>query len=192
MGVSITELLDVIKKSGLPLGENLQKKETQLTAEDLLRQKLTGIYEPQFSALDTEKKKKIENLANVDRQMSQIFGAGGKYQLRNPADAEGLTNTRFNTSLSDFNTTVDKQNNLLGVFEQDVAKANTLYSAVKPTASEGIDDSNLLKKYGINLEDWNPNKVADSPDWEIVPMDWEIVPEENKLKGSDKINMPLG
>jgi hypothetical protein len=201
MGVAINELLDVIKKSGLPLGDKLYKTEKELGAEDVLRTNLQKIYQPQMDTLDQEKKKKIQALANVDRQFSQLFGQGGKYQLRNPMDAEQLTQGGHKFALSDLAGTAEKESNLMSVFEKDISKANSLYEKVNPTAS-GSGDGDWFSKVGLTL-DKNGNVVfktdvnVPESDWEIdnvTPDDgeWELITQNKPLIGRDRINQPLG
>lgn len=144
MAIGITELLDVIKKSGLPIGDKLTKTQNELAAEDQIRSGIMPAYAGQFGQLDEEKKQKIQALANVDRQFSQLFGQGGKYALRNPMDVEQLTAGGQDIRMSDFNTTVAKQDSLLKAFEGDVSRGISLYDKIKPSAG-GIDDSAALE-----------------------------------------------
>ncbi len=192
MGVSINELLDVIKKSGLPIGDKLTKTTNQLANEDTLRSGVQGLYQPQINQLDDEKKQKIQQLANVDRQFAQLFGQGGKYQLRNPMDTEALTSGGQNIALSDFNRVATQKENLLKTFENDVTRATTLYGKIDPTSAEnvGLGDLAYIKsQYGIDVPGLDNTKESD---WEVdVPdTEWEI--QGNNLQGTDRINRPLG
>lgn len=177
MAASLTELLEVIKKSGLPIGDRLTKTQDEINAESTLRSGVAGMYQPQIASLDEEKKQKIQTLANVDKQFSQLFGQGGKYALRNPMDVERLTTGGHNLALSDFSRVATKKENLLKQFESDVTAATTLYGKVDPLKSEGgggsmADLQYVMDTYGIQL----PNITSGDSEWEIdnTGGDWEI------------------
>lgn len=178
MAVSLTELLDVIKKSGLPLGERLTKTQTDIDNEQLLRGGVQDIYQPQFDQLDEEKKGKIQALANVDKQFSAMFGKGGKYALENPMNTEALTTQGQNIAFSDFSNTIKKKNDLLSTFEKDVANAVTLYGKVDPLKSEGdgtslADFEYLRDTYGISVPGI---ETLPESEWEVSDLggEWEI------------------
>lgn len=178
MAVSLTELLDVIKKSGLPLGERLTKTQKDIDNEQLLRGGVQDIYQPQFDQLDEEKKGKIQALANVDKQFSSMFGKGGKYALENPMNTESLTAQGQNIALSDFSRVATKKNDLLKAFEKDVADAVTLYGKVDPLKSEGdgtslADFEYLRDTYGINVPGI---ETLPESEWEVSDLggEWEI------------------
>lgn len=189
MGVSINELLQVIKESGLPIGDKITKTRQQLAQEETLRSGVQGLYQSQLTEIDDEKKRKLETLANVDKQFSQIFGQGGKYQLKNPMAVEELTSGGQNLALNQFATTAEKQKNLLKEFESDVAKATSLYGKIDPSGTGSIADLEYISQnYGIEL----PNIDTGDSDWEIQNIDnsdWEISGEVKQppIKGSDII-----
>lgn len=199
MGVSITEILDVIKKSGLPIGDRLTKTQAELGAEDSIRAGITPLYSGQLGQVDAEKQKKIQMLAGVDKEFSGLFGKGGKYALNNPMDAEQLTAGGQQIRLSDFMSSAQQKQDLLKSLESDVSKATSLYDQVKPSTSEGADSVALadLKyindTYGLGL----PGMDTQS-DWEIdtPDTDWEIDSSGNlntpKLGGVDKMNKAQG
>lgn len=187
MGASITELLDVIKKSGLPIGKRLNDVNADISADSTLRSGIGAMYEPQIAQLDEEKKQKIQRLANVDKEFSAIFGKGGKYALENPMATESLTAGGQSLRLNDFMTTAQKKQSLLEAFESDVAKASTLYGQVKPLKSEGesglADYSYLQSEYGIEIPGLTqPNES----DWtiEMPDTDWQIDGEGNLDTGN--------
>lgn len=187
MAASITELLDVIKKSGLPIGKRLGDVQGELQANDMLRAGIGSMYQPQIAELDEEKKQKIQKLANVDREFSSLFGKGGKYALNNPMDAEALTAGGQSLRLTDFMSTAQKKQSLLEAFESDVAKASTLYGQVKPLKSEGesglADYTYLQDTYGIKI----PGLTSpEESDWkiEIPDTDWQIDGQGNLDTGN--------
>lgn len=191
MGATITELLDVIKKSGLPIGERLTKTQNEINSENTLRSGVSSIYAPQISKLDEEKKQKIQQLANVDKQFAGIFGKGGKYEMMNPMDTERLTAGGQNIALSDFSRVAAKKNDLLKAFEGDVASAVSLYGKVSPLKSEGqgslADYEYLRDNYGINLPGL---EVLPQSDWEVADLggDWEIDPSGDLKTPPEKPN----
>lgn len=151
MAASIEELLNVIRKTGLPMGERLTKNQAELRAEDSLRQGIQSIYQPQINTLDEEKKQKIQALANVDKEFSALFGKGGKYALANPMDTERLTAGGQGIRLNDFMGSAQRKENLMGAFEKDVTKATSLYDQIKPLKSEG-EGSDWFGGSGLSLD----------------------------------------
>lgn len=191
MAVSITELLDVIKKTGLPIGEKLTKTQQDIDNENVIRSGVQGLYDPSLNQLDADKKAKIETLAGVDGKFSQLFGQGGKYQLRNPMDVERLTSGGQDIALSDFMRTAQSKNDLLKEFEKDVASATSLYGQIDPNKGEGSglgDLQYIHDTYGIDL----PGIDVEDSEWEITntgDLEWEVVGDK-KLPGADIIDKP--
>lgn len=181
LGASITELLDVIKKTGLPIGKRLNDVNADISADSTLRSGIGAMYEPQIAQLDEEKKQKIQRLANVDKEFSAIFGKGGKYALENPMATESLTAGGQSLRLNDFMTTAQKKQSLLEAFESDVAKASTLYGQVKPLKSEGESDLSdyayLQSKYGLEILGLMPPEKSD---WEVFDPEW-VIDEQGNL-----------
>lgn len=194
MSISVTELLNVIKKSGLPLGEKLEQKQKQITSEDTLRQGIYPMFSEQIGKLDEEKKQKIQALANVDKQFSGLFGKGGKYELRNPAQMESLTAGGQNILMQDFSRVAQTKESLLSTFEKAVSKASALYESIKPTEKSGgiLDDLDKLTSYGINFKALRPPLESFDDDRPSLNIFEEEDTPTSPLKGTDIIKSTIG
>jgi hypothetical protein len=207
--ITLKELNDIISKTGLPDIDQSKYNESSAYIQGQVRPYIQSKYAPQLSKLDEDKKAKVEALANVDKQMSSIFGKGGKYELMNPMATESLATGLHNIRLEDFNRTAGEMSDLQKSIEGEVGDYASMYNALLPNKGTGSASGwDMITDIFPNLRmDENGNVVFgdDAGGWVIENNDWELMPEQGgevsstewvnpnkKLTGTDIIKEPIG